>query len=657
MSLSNQQPFYMFAHLLFPVVTAVVIFRYLQGISSVSIMHSMPFTRLKLYNSNFVSGLILILSPIFLNGLILLAISKPVYGDAIQNGVSVDAAINLFARSTIGNWMWESLLIVLVIYAISVFAGIVTGTSLMHFVTAAWFNFLIPSLYAIFIVYFSYFLFGFDYSGNWMDVCLRISPFLQVFSEDGKFGLGVELYYIFNFVALYIVTAILYNKRKLEYATDTLTFKFMHPIICYLIAFLGMTALGFYFYALKNTDLYLYAGFVAGTIIFFIIGRMIVKKSPRIFNLKSLRSLAIYSLIAILFIVTLKVDVSGFENRVPRASNIESFSISDSFMPNGFLQGLYQNRFEIDLKDAENVKAILAFHQSVVQQKDRFSKEVLENSYNMPITIGYDYVGSSSMSRKYDIDYDYFRSSAEMKQIFESKEFKKAYSLKNFVYDKINVITLNSAAYDGESNIGIADQGKISEFLAALEKDLRKKTFQDMISLQHSYASVNIDFTYKNTDPNQGMVGEMMSNSIYYDIGYHDINTIQWIEAQGYSSQLQEKIEDIAYIKIWHYTDMAKGDAYEKMQANPETSFPSKEDPSLKIDNPSQMQALIDNYENRINDYQDYYCGQIVYKDADASDKVISEKEMEKYGDDTVYGDMIYFNGDNVPDYVLNYFK
>ncbi|MDF3002668.1 MAG: hypothetical protein K0Q48_2787, partial [Bacillota bacterium] len=32
MSLKNQQPFYMFAHLIFPIVAAVVIFRYLQGI-------------------------------------------------------------------------------------------------------------------------------------------------------------------------------------------------------------------------------------------------------------------------------------------------------------------------------------------------------------------------------------------------------------------------------------------------------------------------------------------------------------------------------------------------------------------------------------------------------------------------------------------------
>ena len=153
-SLNNQQPFYMLAHLMFPIITAIVIFRYLQGISSVSVMHSMPFTRAKLYNSNFISGLILIISPILVNGLILLAISKPVFNQyGTETGMMIDT-INVFSRAEVLHWIWISILIVIVTYSISVFAGIVTGNSLMHFATAVWFNFLIPALYGVFIAYF-----------------------------------------------------------------------------------------------------------------------------------------------------------------------------------------------------------------------------------------------------------------------------------------------------------------------------------------------------------------------------------------------------------------------------------------------------------------------------------------------------------------------
>ena len=80
-----------------------------------------------------------------------------------------------------------------------------------------------------------------------------------------------------------------------------------------------MTMLGFYFDVLGKSEFYMYAGLAAGTLIFFIIGQMIVKKTPRIFNMKSLKSLGVYSLITVLFILALNFDVTGFEKRVPES--------------------------------------------------------------------------------------------------------------------------------------------------------------------------------------------------------------------------------------------------------------------------------------------------------------------------------------------------
>ena len=175
MSLHNMQPFFMGAHLLVPVITAVLLFRYLQNVSSVAVMHSLPFTRSKLFNSGFVSGLILVSLPVLLNGVILLLLSKPTYR---QWGYGENLTIsteNVFARAEVLNWMGTSLLIVLVLFSVAVFTGIVTGNNLMHLLTSYFFIFLIPLLYAVFNFYFQEFLYGFDLSGNWMDICLRIS--------------------------------------------------------------------------------------------------------------------------------------------------------------------------------------------------------------------------------------------------------------------------------------------------------------------------------------------------------------------------------------------------------------------------------------------------------------------------------------------------
>ena len=272
MSLHNMQPFFMGAHLLVPVITAVLLFRYLQNVSSVAVMHSLPFTRSKLFNSGFVSGLILVSLPVLLNGVILLLLSKPTYR---QWGYGENLTIsteNVFARAEVLNWMGTSLLIVLVLFSVAVFTGIVTGNNLMHLLTSYFFIFLIPLLYAVFNFYFQEFLYGFDLSGNWMDICLSIFPYTGILSNGGYFSAAEVIYYIGTILLMTVVSAFLYNKRKLERASDSLTFGFMKPIICYIIAFLGMTMLGFYFQVLGEARFYMYAGFAAGTVIFFIIG-------------------------------------------------------------------------------------------------------------------------------------------------------------------------------------------------------------------------------------------------------------------------------------------------------------------------------------------------------------------------------------------------
>ena len=263
--LINHNPFFMMAHLIVPVITAVVVFRYLQTTASVTTMHAMPFSRAKLFNSNVLSGLILTTIPVFVTGFILLLISKPVYNPramavytSAENsfGSSVAGAfaepVNVFARMNILNWMWESLIIILVIYAVAVFAGLVTGNSLMHIAAGFGFNFLIPALFGIFTLYCQQYLYGFSAGNDWGEIMLGLSPYLQVFESGGELPWILQILYILNALVLFAVSMYLYNKRKLEKASDAFVFSFMIPVMSYLIAFFGMTFLGFYFEAIRQ---------------------------------------------------------------------------------------------------------------------------------------------------------------------------------------------------------------------------------------------------------------------------------------------------------------------------------------------------------------------------------------------------------------------
>lgn len=686
-SLKNQQPFYMFAHLIFPIIAAVVIFRYLQGISSVSVMHAMPFTRTKLYNSGFISGLILILAPILLNGAILLAISKPVYRMyGTETGMMINE-VNVFARADILNWIWVSVLIAVVIYTVSVFAGIVTGNALMHFATAIWFNFLIPALYGVFIAYFSHFLYGFDSAGNWLEFGMNISPFLSVLQNQGHLGPYSTIYYLVSVIVLFVLTGFLYRKRNLEHATDSLAFSFMEPIICYLIAFLGMTLLGFYFEVLGESEIYMYGGLAAGTLIFFIIGQMIVKKTPRVYNINSLKSLGIYALIAIVFILGLRFDITGFEKRVPNPSKVESLTFSDDFVRNYnnyyYSRSSYTNStngytiFKGDakglrLKDPENISAVVNLHKMLVTDKIRLQN--LSDVYMGGISISYNPNTLLPQSRQYRLDYTSFKSNPNFKRIYESKEYKDYYAPSNLNYETIDSILVNNDKPNAEP-VEIKRASDLDEFMACLDKDFKAQTFEDKISLKHGFANATINFKYKDISSNTPE--RLLSNSISFMITESYTNTIRWLESKSYGERFKDNVADIDHIEIYHYVESANSEdesspAVQYSSSNDSTvgyiatTAEEKEMKTMKITDPDQIKQILESYETSNINYSDYYYGTIFYKGSSLNLQNGSDyaKEMnEKYGMDYATSESdyplvnIYFNEGNIPDYVLKYFQ
>lgn len=649
LSLTNMQPFYMAAHLMMPVLTAVVLFRYLQSSSSVTMMHALPFSRFKLYISNLISGLLLILSPLFLNGLIMLVIAKPAFNEWAMDPAAQTTAINFFTRSAVLNWMWQSLLIVLVVYAISVFAGLVTANSLMHFATALAFNFLIPGLYAVFVYYFGIYLYGFNLSGDWVNTCLSISPFLEVFNfngEQGNFPLSHQIYYALNGIFLFVLSAYLYAKRKLEKASESLAFQFMVPIICYLVAFFGMTLLGVWFKSLnQESEFYTYAGYVAGALIFFLIGRMIVLKTPRVFNLNTLKTFGIYSLLAILFFTGLFYDVTGFEKRIPANEKIRVAALEDSFLQSNFdkyASGIYWEynssflyKKSARLKDAANIEAMTRLHKTLLENRSQF-----ENNPDKLIqyNLGFEYsLGSyNKIDRLYAVDYYFLRDNPDLKSIYESVEFKEMYSLKNMKYDKIRSISFsNPIGYDSGSMV--RSERDIETILALMDKDFAKESYEEAMSLDWPYAFATINYTLK--DPSSGRLNEYTANMIIRE-SYK--NTIEWLDDKGYLEKLLLTDDMISHIGVYYSgsEELVYRDSYGSQTVE------TKELMEFTVNDRAQITELMKLGKSQNVSYSDYYYGTVYYRNP------ASTAQGEDY-----LTLPIYFDSGETPDFILEHFK
>ena len=663
MCLTNQQPFFMCVHLILPIITAVIVYRYIQSSSSVTAMHSMPFTRSQLFNSSLASGLLLIVLPLLANGLILLLIAKPTYDysmyiDYEKMTALTDNAVDIFTRINVLNWLWQSIIVVLVIYAISIFAGMVTGNAVMHFSLAFGFNFLAPALYLTFITYCSDYLFGFTSEGVHQNILVGLSPYTEVFVSDGKFSPPLQLYYIIASLVLIIICAVLYQKRQMENSGESIVFKFMVPTICYLIAYFGMSLMGYYFSALssnndsQNSDVYFYAGLIAGAVISFIIGRMIVLKTPRIFNIQSLKSFGLYAIIAALFVCSITLDLMGFENRIPSASKIRgvsstNFDFSDDGgryslnlfrSPTADLSEQDNSYYSFKYSDPQNIEALMALHQEIVNKKDKIQEEQKRNVQTFSINLFYNISHPLGLQRTYTLTYDRILKNKYLKQLYESLEFKSYFSFSNLNYKNINSLTLeNIYFYDDNTaaQLVITDSNKISSLLKAMEKDFQNRLYEDAISRKHAYCTINIDLNYLD------MNDKLQKNSFNTKVLLTDTETIKWLKDNGYAAYLECSADMVAEIVFTEYDSEKEIDYSATVQSKDILNEESEK--QLVITDKKQIQEILDNYSSYQYDYDKYYQGYIVYN------------RMNGYSQ--AYSDTIFFETNNAPHYITEFFQ
>jgi len=653
MSLSNMQPFYMAAHLMMPVMAAVIIFRYLQTTSSVTMIHSLPFSRLRLYVSNLLSGLVLVLLPMLANGLILLIIAKPAYDQwAYQQG-NMAELVNHFTRTAVLEWMWQSFLIILVVYAISIFAGLVTANSIMHMATALGFNFLVPSLYAVFVYYFDFYLFGYNSAGEWARFALGISPFLEVFNQgrpEGPFPLGYQIYYLINALVLFVLSGYLYTRRRLERATESLAFQFMIPVICYLVSFFGMTLLGVWFTELNGDGIFFtYAGYGAGALIFFLIGRMIVTKTPRIFNLATLKTFGLYCLIAVLFFTALQLDLTGFEKRIPAASRVDEVVMDNTLLTGGdrFNSGPYMESYAYQqygnyrygssfrLKTPENIQAVIQLHREILDQRDAIENPKVNA---LSHTIGFHYNPDSLMGaeRQYNVPYSMLKDSSPMKTIYESAEFKDMYSLKNLTYEQLRSVNLSNPAGIG-SGAMIFNKKDIQELFRVMDQDFAAETFEEAINLKWPAVVVNIQYTIRN--PETGRITEQGTTAT---IGMGYTNTLAWLEEKGFSTDLLLNEETISRIELYHYKQPTAEESAMMEPGMPVYDTKYQEEPAMIIQDKDQIRQLLDIGRTTNINYDEYYYGTIFFQPPAGSP-----------ADAEYYTLPIYFEVDEVPSWII----
>ena len=334
--------------LVYAMLCAVAVWRYLYTARSVGMMHTLPITRRSLLATNFLSGLVMMAIPYAVTGLLCVLITG-VYGGFDLTGVlttvAAVAGISFFY------------------FSVATAVAFITGSAVAQAVLYLIFHFLAVALEWLGNQFAQGFVVGLS-SGTSFRITRYLSPtvgLMETLNADCSFQevpvpgrdwthqklVGVRLdgfwlvgVYVLAGIVLLALAWLLYSRRRSESAGDVVAVGWMKPVFRYGTALCAALSAGQALYALfwesfQSTYSPYYAAapmavctVVAGLLGYYI-ASMLLAKTARVFRNTWKGALGV-CVVCVGLCIGLRTDLFGVEKRVPAASEIKSVTVEVS---------------------------------------------------------------------------------------------------------------------------------------------------------------------------------------------------------------------------------------------------------------------------------------------------------------------------------------
>ncbi len=417
-----------------PVLVSLLLFRYLHVKKQAAAIHSLPVTRLSLFVTNFVSGIVLMYLPILLNGIILMCYCT------FGGYCSVMPMTSIFA------FVGLQLLFSAVLFAVPVFFAMLTGNTILQ-VIFTYASYYLPIGLCTGVSYLmSLVLFGYRDNITFLDPLFEQIPIFQLiraFNGDHTFGAIDVIFLLILTVLLLVFAYLFYRRRNLETAGDAISFQWLKPVFKYLVTICLCVLVVTYSSALNN-QISVLTGilFLTAAVVAYFGSEMLMRKSFRVFH--CWRGFLVFIAIVAVISAGVKADVFGYEKRIPDIANVSSASYGTEDMnirdapkfpvaPASASYGTEDfatntERVEGEVDNPETIQLIADVHRSIIAHK----QELLEAPYPDSAgnrryyrTISYRMKDGEIFTRHYRIDEAVIEDA--LKPLYESQDYKKAY--------------------------------------------------------------------------------------------------------------------------------------------------------------------------------------------------------------------------------------
>ena len=546
-----------------PVITAVLMMGFIHKESKALMLHIQPLSKNRIFNSYYISGWLMCIIPLLITTALYLLLSF---------------RIHAITRFDIIYWLLSSIAVMTWFFGITVFAGTLTGTAVMNLLAAGVLTIIFPVLVSIAEAYCNIFISGYYKMPECVTyIAENYNPMLNMLFRYGEEETGRTIVFAVYFAVGVLLSAWgrrIYKTRKLERVGSSTLSKTFEELMTYLVVFVGMSSFGLMMWTFSDSRLMIIVGMIIGTLLTLSIVKIIVNRSMRIFGRDFLRSLAVYSAIAVVFVALTVFDITGFSKRVPEASDVKSVemedfaSFDDTFIDSGFTEESNVNS-KMQFTSPESIDKIVELHNYIVDNKLYAGEsETGAEVYDLdgtPVSIGSEYIhikykleNGNSLERYYSVNMDQ-KVAQLLDDILTGEEYMEKSKLSSYInMENISYVQITSTAeyYDdpyeesersyysygdyyeeheiSNANIAVIENPKlIKKVFSAWDKDMADCGYlsgnRGVSSIQE-IASVEIYFKQPE-DKKRAKYGE---ESVVFTISNFDENIIKCLTDAGY---------------------------------------------------------------------------------------------------------------------------
>ncbi len=512
----------------FPIAAGLFLLYYLQAKAPADLWHSLPLRREQLLTTHLLSGLLLLLPPVWLT--------------AAVTAVVRQWSGNMFIYEGVDIWSWCLVvsLLTIFLFCFSLFVGICTGQSIVQGVITYILLLLPAFLIVLMNSHLSAYLYGYPYVYNVNSSAEAWSPLMHIMNIAAN-PFSVKEMWIYGALSVFFIALsfLLYSKRHVEKAGQAVAFTAFNPLFKAGVMFCAMLICGTYFTSDKQELGWVIGGYAIGAVIGYVIAEMILRKTWQILTRRVPLEWAVYTVLIGLLLYIPASGLTGYENRVPSNDKISGVYAGGNYWMWGYDQGSLANAPTDHVpfsEDKDYIEAVRKLHLALAAVRPEVDTQSVANYTRFQsFTLVYRLNNSRKLVREYLVPIKGFEP--ELKAVMETEAYKNdAYGMVQLQENTVRIRLSNR-----DKAVEISDPVEIAEFKEILKREILNMSFEDQTSDRASLGTIETIFDPKET-------GNRINFTYAWKPFYQELEN--WLVEKGYADKVRTTAAEIKSAEI-----------------------------------------------------------------------------------------------------------